>query len=410
VRHLLVSFHTCPFEPPGHGFSGGMNVFLSGLLPALSALGVETDVLTRGFGETTVVTRPVPGVRVFHLPCGWTTETTGREDAWRSLPRFVASARVLLGADTRYDAASAHYWMSAIASRALSCRRAGAIPTAICFHTVEARKIRAPGAVPDAFTNLRMSAERDLAGTADSLVCLSTYDLAETVRIFPEAGPKGIVIPPGVDVRFTCPPERESARSALGLKASGTLFLLAARDDSGKNTASAVDAVRRLRAKAGGSGVSLIVAGSGQPPGVPPEDGVVFAGAVPHEGMPAYYAAADAVVCPSLYESFGLVPLEALATGTPVIAPETVYWGKRLRAEGGGLAYDPADPGALAAAMGRFLADEGLRERLSTESRRIAAPFSWSRCAASWASLLSRLSIPGDRPGIPRAHAAPRRR
>ncbi|HEY5996382.1 MAG TPA: glycosyltransferase, partial [Candidatus Deferrimicrobiaceae bacterium] len=376
-------------------------------------LGVETDVLTRGFGETAVVTRPVPGVRVFHLPCGWTKGSTDREDAWRSLPRFVASARILLGAGNRYDAASAHYWMSAIAARALSGesgRRARAIPAAFCFHTVEARKIRAPGTIPGSFAGLRMAAEREIAGSVDSLVCLSSYDLAETVRCYPDAGPRGTVIPPGVDERFTSPPGRESARIALGRGAAGTLFLLAARDDSGKNTASAVEAVRRLRASNGGADVELIVAGSERPPGTEREVGVTFAGAVPHEAMAAYYAAADAVVCPSLYESFGLVPLEALAAGTPVIAPETVYWGKRLRTEGGGLAYDPADPGALAAAMGRFLAGDGLRERLSAESRRVAAPFTWPRCAASWASLLSRLSTRDGRPGIPRAPAAPRRR
>ncbi len=390
-----------------------MNVFLSGLLPALAGQGVYTDVLTRGFGRSVSVTHPSPGVRVFHLPCAWEPGAPTREGALRALPRFVSSARILLGGRLRgYGAVSAHYWMSGLAAREVcQSREKGRIPPAplaFSFHTVEARKIRLPGTVPDGLAFTRVAAERMLAGSVDALVCLSGYDLAETVRWNPAAAPRGVVIPPGIDERFLHPPGREAARGALGIHPTGTLFLLAARADSGKNVEAALGAVGRLRSR--GIDVSMVVLGQEREGGGDACDGVVFAGPVPHARMPAYYAAADAVVCPSLYESFGLVPLESLAAGTPILAPETVFWGSRVAAYGGGLAYAPSDPFSLEHAMARLASDGPLRERLSAGCGRLAAPFTWSRCAASWASLLSRLPSHGGRPGTLRVRAAPRRR
>ncbi len=389
-----------------------MNIFLSGLLPALADQGVATDVLTRGFGGSVVVTRPFPGVRVFHLPCGWGTAPPTREGARRALPRFVSSARILLGGRRfEYDAVSAHYWMSGLAARSVCDPPAKGrkVPLAFSFHTVEARKVRPAGTVPDGLALERAAAERGLAASVDSLVCLSSYDLAETVKLFPGIGPAGVVIQPGVGAGFRIRHARETARAALGLCMSGTLFLLAARADSGKNVEAAASAIGRLRSS-GRADVSMIVVGQARPAGVQAVEGVRYLGAVAHAEMPAYYAASDAVVSPSLYESFGLVPLESLAVGTPIVVPETVYWGRRVMSDGGGLVYAPWSPFSLEEALGRIASDARLRQRLSAECRRIAAPFTWKRCASSWASLLSHPSRRDDRPGTPRLRGGRRRR
>lgn len=386
-----------------------MNTFLAGLLPAMAREGIATDVLTRGRGATVEVTTPVPGVRVFHLPCGWEEGPPTREGASRSLPPFVSAARSLLrgGIAGGHEVASAHYWMSGVASLAILDGGEGhlaRVPLAFSYHTIEARKVRAPGASPDSLSSRRDAAERALSRSVDAVVCLSSFDLAATAAIFPDVGPRGAVIPPGIDDRFRNPPGRAEARRALGLPVEGVLFLLAARDDAGKNVREAVEAVARLRAD-GRVDARLVVVGHGGR-----DEGVVYAGAVPHEAMPAWYAAADAVVCPSRYESFGLVPLESMACGTPVVAPETVYWGGRIASEGGGSAYDATSPGALEQALARIASDTGFRERLGVEARAVAAPFTWSRCAGLWGSLLSRLARPGGRRGTPRSRDGRRRR
>ncbi|MHB8940447.1 MAG: glycosyltransferase [Desulfobacteria bacterium] len=366
-----------------------MNVFLLGLLRGLSKRGIATDVLTRATGETVEVPAPFPGVRIFHVPCGW-KEPPSRESAFASLDRFVERCRILMrGERIEPRVVSAHYWMSGVAARKLS----GA-PMILCYHTVEARKIPAPGAEQEPFSSVRGAQEAVLAREASRVVCFSEYDLAENRRIFPELTEKGVVIPPGVDDRFRRLPPLEVARAYLGLPQAGMIFLLAARGDAGKNASAATAAFRAMRGRWEGP-ATLLVAGQEGPEGGSGGD-VRFLGPLPHAGMPMLYAAADAVVCPSLYESFGLVPLEALSAGVPVVVPEGTYWGDRIRSEGGGLVYPREEPDGLSGALLALASSPELRARLSMEGAAVAAPFTWEKCTASWEALLASVSTPGS--------------
>jgi D-inositol-3-phosphate glycosyltransferase len=364
-----------------------MNVFLKGLLSALGRQGVRTDVLTRGTGDAPVDTEPAEGARIRHVPCGWTAPPT-RGTALACLPRFAAKARAFVAESGPYDVVSAHYWMSGAALLAMD-----AAPQVFMYHTVEARKGRRPGP-PDPLRDVRTAQEKKLAAAADRLVYLSEDDRKETERLFPEAAGKGETIPPGVDGSFFLLPPREEARRRLGVAPEVFLFLLAARPDPGKNVASALEAFRGMRARQGDR-FRLLLAGQGPPEGGLPE-GARALGAVPHAEMPALYAAADAVLCPSSYESFGFVPLEAMAAGVPVILPGTGYWGARGRGEGTAAVYPPGDPDGLARTMRAVAERPALRARLSEAGRAAAREFTWEKCAASWARLLSRLATRGS--------------
>jgi len=376
-------------EEPGEGLAGGMNVFLLGLLRGLSKRGIATDVLTRATGETVEVSTPFAGVRIFHVPCGW-KDPPSRESAFASIDLFVERCRILMrGERIEPRLVSAHYWMSGVAARKLS----GA-PMILCYHTVEGRKIPAPGADQEPLSSIRRGEEAALAREASRVVCFSEYDLTENRRIFPELSEKGVVIPPGVDDRFRHLPPREVARAYLGLPQRMMIFLLAARGDAGKNAAAAIAAFRGMRGRWKGP-ATFLVAGQEGPEGGPDGD-VFFLGSLPHGGMPMLYAAADAVVCPSLYESFGLVPLEALSSGVPVVVPEGTYWGDRIRSEGGGLVYPREDPDRLSGALLALASSAELRARLSLEGAAVAAPFTWEKCTASWEALLASVSTPGS--------------
>lgn len=137
----------------------------------------------------------------------------------------------------------------------------------------------------------------------------------------------------------------------------------------------------------------LLVVGQGGPPEIS-GDRVVCLGSVPHDSMPVVYAAADAALCPSLYESFGLVPLESLSAAVPVLVPEGTYWAEKVRAEGGGVAYSPDDPEGLFRAMRSLLLDASFRARLSFTGPKVAGQFTWERCTESWKGLLSSVSTP----------------
>jgi len=376
-------------EEPGVGLSGGMNVFLRGLLPGLASRGFRTDVLTRGRGTEVEITRPFPGVRVLHLPCGW-RDPPSRESAYDALPRFARKARELLTAGRpAYDVVSAHYWMSGIA-----CLEAGLRPPVFAYHTVEARKAVSAATPPQGLSAVRREAEERLAREVSRVVCFSEDDLAGTRGIFPAVEGKETVIPPGVDDLFRNPPPRMEARRRHGIPAGAFLFLLAAREEPGKNVASAIEAFRDLRAKEGDR-LRLLVAGQKLPAALLP-GGAACAGPVPHSEMPALFSAADAVLCPSFYESFGLVPLEAMAAGKPVIVPASGFWGDTIRSEGGGVTYPPEAKTGLAGAMRAVCRDPSLPARLGGEGKRIAARFTWERCTSSWARLLSSAARPGN--------------
>jgi glycosyltransferase involved in cell wall biosynthesis len=110
-------------------------------------------------------------------------------------------------------------------------------------------------------------------------------------------------------------------------------------------------------------------------------DAVVATGYVPGEDLPAIYSAATVFAYPSLYEGFGLPPLEAMACGTPVVAGATSALPEVVG--DAGLLVDPLDTGALAGALARLLDDAALRERLRQAGFARAARFRWREAARS---------------------------
>jgi alpha-1,3-rhamnosyl/mannosyltransferase len=112
---------------------------------------------------------------------------------------------------------------------------------------------------------------------------------------------------------------------------------------------------------------------------------VHLVGHVEDEQMPALYSAARALLFPSLYEGFGLPALEAMASGTPVIASNTT--GLAETVGDAGLTIDPRSIEDMADAMERVLNDDALRERLVAAGLDRAAEFTWARAAAATAGV-----------------------
>jgi len=264
----------------------------------------------------------------------------------------------------------------------------------LSYHTVEARKARSAGEAGRPLAAVRIAEEERLAREASRLVFFTEYDRERNLRVLPGLSGKAVVIPPGIDARFRVPLPREVARSFLGLSPDGEIFLFAARSDPGKDSSAAVQAFRAVRSRWREKPTLLIAGREGGAD--PPEDGIVPLGVVPHDSMAVVYSAADAVICPSRYESFGLVPLESLSTAVPVIVPEGTYWGEKVRAEGGGLAYDADDPEGLSGAMMSLLADPSLRALHSLAGPKVAGSFTWGKCTGYWMELLASVSRSGN--------------
>lgn len=186
-------------------------------------------------------------------------------------------------------------------------------------------------------------------------------------------GPGVRVVPNGVDVdRF---------RKAAPL-AGGRRVLWVSRLDPQKGFGVALQAFVRLARDF--PDLHFVVVGEGRDRrlvgGLPPEvqARVELRGAVPHEQLPPHVAGASALVAPALgQESFGMVLVEAMAAGVPVVASDIPGYREVVRDDVEGLLVPPGDPQALAAALRRVLEDPGLAERLRAAGRARAEEFRW---------------------------------
>jgi D-inositol-3-phosphate glycosyltransferase len=109
---------------------------------------------------------------------------------------------------------------------------------------------------------------------------------------------------------------------------------------------------------------------------------VLFLGKRGQDTLPYYYSAAEVLVMPSLYESFGMVALEAMACGTPVIASEVGGLGYLVQDGQTGYTIPDSDPSALCDKLSRLLGDSRLRATMGPEASQYALNYAWEKIAA----------------------------
>lgn len=388
----LVSVHTSPLEQPGSGDSGGMNVYLSALARRLVARDREVHVFTRAAGgDLPPTVRTSDGVAVHHLPAG--PPGTAKGDLANHLCAFYLGFAAH-PATARLNLVHGHYWMSGWVGR--HARRRLGLPLVQTFHTLARAKndALAPGDTPE--PALRLAAEDRVVAAADALIAPTPTE-AQLLRARYRAHPEALhVVEPGVDLDVFAPsPSRHAEREALG---GGRLVLFVGRlqplkaPDVAVRTLAALDALlpddgipTRLVIVGGASGSGIGVSHPAalrrlaEQLGV--ADRVAFLAPRPQPELAALYRAADAVLMPSRSESFGLVALEAQATGTPVVAAGVGGLPHVLGDDGGGTLVDGHDPAAFAAALLPYLVDARARAAASAAGRRRALRFSWESTA-----------------------------
>ena len=229
---------------------------------------------------------------------------------------------------------------------------------------------------------------------ADCLVAI-TETMAEEYRALGVSERRIAHVPNGVDLeRFAAPVDRAALRRRLGLDPDAFLYLAVGRNHPKKNF---LHILRALAAQPRGAGdrAVLMVVGEGAGRLAPLAAGLglarrvvlreAIAGApvarqavlLPPPALVELYRAADAFVFPSRVESFGIVLVEAMAAGLPVIAGDAPGCRDVLRQGRDGILVPPDDPAALEAAMTRVRDDAGLRRDLAARSLARARDFSW---------------------------------
>lgn len=336
MKHLLVSYHTCPTEVPGQHLAGGMNVLLRGFLEHTSW---PTEVVTRSLGDYQCLTLS-PQVRLHRLPCQ-APSNWDREAAWNCLPAFGEALQQWLGERDRPQAISAHYWMSGWLLPQLG------LEGGIMFHTLQAQK----GAPRGPLERLRREWEDRLIGRYPSAF-LHWHDLHNARQHYPEL--QAQVVRPGLSLSAPVQPRQPNQPLVFGW---------AARNDPIKNLDQALGWLP--------PGSHLRVAGMSGPR----RPDVTFLGSLEHHQMRDFYTGLDQLLNLSDYETFGLSLLEALACATPIGVPAHSHWARRLRRLG--LPYLPG---------------QSWTQQDRNQAQKWALGHLWPRALPSWERWLLRLS------------------
>ncbi|WP_028472669.1 D-inositol-3-phosphate glycosyltransferase [Nocardioides alkalitolerans] len=415
-RVAMISLHTSPLDQPGTGDAGGMNVYVLELARRLGALGVEVDVMTRATSSRLpAVVEAAERVRVRHLVAG-PYEGLGKAD----LPaQLCAFAREVLRTEAEaplghFDAVHSHYWLSGQVG-ALARDRWG-VPLVHSMHTMAKVKngALALGDTPE--PAVRVIGEEQVVDAADLLVANTEREADDLVSLYGAAPERVRVIHPGVDLDLFRPQHRATVRAALGLPVDAHVVLFAGRIQPLKAPDVLVRAVAALLEADPGLRPRLVVPIVGGPSGSGLErpealadlvaelglgDVVRFVPPVGQAELAWWYAAATVVAVPSYNESFGLVALEAQATGTPVVAAGVGGLVTAVNDGTSGLLVDTHEPVDWARVLRRVLRDPDLLLDLSAGALEHARAFAWERAAestiAAYEQARRTLRAPADR-------------
>ncbi len=400
LRIAVLSVHTCPLAALGGKKTGGMNVYVRELSRELGRLGVRVDVFTRAQGLCAPHVSDgelAPNVRVIHLIAG-PEEPLSTRQIYDHLPEFEAGVRHFAEEQgIAYDLIHSHYWLSGWVAERL--RESWGIPFIQMFHTLGLMKNRIATSESELEPPLRTETEREIVQAADVLIAATPAERIQLMWLYHANMRKIRVIPPGVDLQHFCPIPRYIAKQVVGIAPHHRMLLYVGRIEPLKGIDTLLHGLTILKEQMGGdvNDLCLSIIG-GTPEDADQEDEemrrlrllreqlglgdlVTFLGARSQETLQYYYSAAEMVLMPSHYESFGMVALEAMACGTPVITSEVGGLAYLVRNGVTGFHVPTGSPDELAEKIKLLLDNPDLRDEMSLAAAAHAKAYDWGNIA-----------------------------
>ncbi len=391
----MISYHTCPLATLGGKDTGGMNVYVRDLTRQLGAMGIHVDVFTRSQDEHVphIVHDLGYGNRVVHVPAG-PEEPRPKRELFQYLPQFVEGIqRFAAERHLRYDIIHSHYWLAGLAAEKLS-EAWGGTPIVHMFHTLGEMKNRIARSAAEREPEERLRAERHLVHRVDRIIAATPAEETQLGFLYRAPTKRIRIIPPGVDIAHFYPIPKDEAKLYLGLPPEERVILFVGRIEPLKGIDTLIQSMACLSRQHHLGKFCLIIIGGDPEQDLQQMDGemrrlqrlcdelclgnlVVFLGKRSQDVLPYYYSAAEMVVMPSHYESFGMVALEAMACGTPVIASQVGGLAFLVRDGETGYHVPDGDVQALCERMLRLLTQETLHQQIAAQAATYARSYDW---------------------------------
>nr|WSZ97542.1 D-inositol-3-phosphate glycosyltransferase [Streptomyces sp. NBC_00857] len=402
-RIAMLSVHTSPLHQPGTGDAGGMNVYIVELAKRLAAIDIEVEIFTRATnGGLDSAVELAPGVLVRHVDAG-PYEGLAKEELPAQLCAFTHGVMQAWAGNRPgyYDLVHSHYWLSGHVGWLASDR--WGVPLVHAMHTMAKVKnaALAEGDTPEPAA--RVIGETQIVRAADRLIANTAEEAEDLVRFYDADHAKAAVVHPGVNLdRFRPADGRAAARARLGLPQGAFIPLFAGRIQPLKAPDVLLRAVAVLLEEEPSLRTKLVVPIVGGPSGTglaKPEglqklaarlgiaDVVRFRPPVEQRQLADWFRAASVLVMPSYSESFGLVAIEAQATGTPVVAASVGGLPVAVRDGSTGMLVEGHEPAAYARALREFIDHPELVDRMGEAAARHAESFGWDRAASATADV-----------------------
>jgi D-inositol-3-phosphate glycosyltransferase len=387
LRIAMLSIHSNPIGELGANDTGGMSVYIRELARELGRRGHWVDIYTRlRNGRHQPLIDLFENVRLVHLGIP-NNGNLSRLALYPYLSDFFKSMEDFrFHEDIQYDLIHSHYWLSGrLGSWA---QELWDLPHLVMFHTLGEVKNRTTVGRPE--PELRIAAEKELVNTCHRILAPTDREKDSLVRYYGVSGEKIGIVPCGVNLDLFQPQKKQATRKQLGFDPDDIILLYVGRFEPLKGIDRLLEAVSHLKdhqrlrlVLVGGDGdeapESQFLRQKAINLGI--EDKVLFAGRIEQEYLPPYYSSADVLVISSHYESFGLVGLEALACGRPVVSTPVGAMESLINQSQAGHVVSDTLPRSLAKGIQSIITNSTPQQ--ADEIRESVLDYSWSNVAAA---------------------------
>lgn len=410
LRLAILSVHTSPVAALGGKKTGGMNVYVREIARELARRGILIDIYTRvaAPAEAGKVLRLSKNARLIYLPAG-PQEVIGPNDVYMFLNEFRDALEAFVAAENiAYDAIYSHYWLSGWV--ALQLKRKWGVPVAQMFHTLGRMKNRIAERDTSSEDDIRVRGETQIMEKVDRIIAATPAERSQLLYLYRADRRKISIVPPGVDLKRFSPGNKAQSMVQVGLASDVKHLLFVGRIEPLKAVDTIFQATAALRSQQPTLYEQLrinIIGGDLEDASAEMQrlqhlseqlalqNSVNFLGAQAQDILPDYYRAVEALIMPSDYESFGMVALESMACGTPVIASEVGGLAFLIQDGVTGYHVPVREPLALASRITTLLTDHAKQASMGTSAAEVAKDYSWSKITDQ---LLEVFTMLGTRP------------